>query len=634
MFLFIGKNEYTVEKRGMEIDDAVLTVTESDAAKIEWPLARGVIRFFWMVAVVVLILLASRVAYLNVIKGADYREAAARNSLRALVIPAPRGIIYDRFGKQLVYNAPSLDAVLIPADIPEDPTKVEEMKRLLLSTFVVEPELIEDIFQKLDRKSLQTLLIKARVSQEETLLFLNRSRELPGIGLYKTTERRYTDSLIFSHLLGYEGKIRKEELAAHPEYLLTDTIGKQGIEKSYEASLRGKHGFQQAEVDAFGRVTKELGIVQPTPGSDLILNIDADLQKKVFDSLQELLEKKGLKQAAAIALDPRSGAVRALVSLPSFDNNLFAQGISSAEYQNIINDPALPLFNRAVAGEYPPGSTIKPVLAAAALAEGVVNEHTEIESRGGISIGNFFFGDWKTHGFTDIRRAIAVSSDVFFYSIGGGYGNIQGLGMERMKKYENLFGYGNKTGIDMPGEADGLIPDPQWKQNVIGERWYIGDDYHAAIGQGFVTATPLQILNAVAAIANGGTLYVPKVASQIRSSDGTVTPVSREILRQNFISPDILHIVREGMRATIMDSQGTAQPLKTLEVAVAGKTGTAQFGSDKKTHGWFVSFAPYEDPSLAMIVLVEGQGEEGYNAVPVTKDVYEWYFSRPEVSGE
>lgn len=634
MFLFIGKNEYTVEKRGMEIDDAVLTVTESDAAKIEWPLARGVIRFFWMVAVVVLILLASRVAYLNVIEGADYREAAARNSLRALVIPAPRGIIYDRFGKQLVYNAPSLDAILIPADIPEDPTKVEEMKRLLLSTFVVEPELIEDIFQKLDRKSLQTLLIKARVSQEETLLFLNRSRELPGIGLYKTTERRYTDSLIFSHLLGYEGKIRKEELTAHPEYLLTDTIGKQGIEKSYETSLRGKHGFQQAEVDAFGRVTKELGIVQPTPGSDLILNIDADLQKKVFDSLQELLEKKGLKQAAAIALDPRSGAVRALVSLPSFDNNLFAQGISSAEYQNIINDPALPLFNRAVSGEYPPGSTIKPVLAAAALAEGVVNERTEIESRGGISIGNFFFGDWKTHGFTDIRRAIAVSSDVFFYSVGGGYGTTHGLGMERMKKYENLFGYGNKTGIDIPGEADGLIPDPQWKQDVIGERWYIGDDYHAAIGQGFVTATPLQILNAVAAIANGGTLYVPKVASQIRSSDGTVTPVSREILRQNFISPDILRIVREGMRATIMDSQGTAQPLKTLEVAVAGKTGTAQFGSDQKTHGWFVSFAPYENPSLAIIVLVEGQGEEGYNAVPVTKDVYEWYFSRPEISGE
>lgn len=618
----------------MEIDDAILTVTESDTAKIEWPLNRGVINFFWIIAMLVFAMLAARVAYLNVIKGADYRLTAERNSLRSLVIPAPRGIIYDRFGKQLVYNMPSIDVILIPADIPLDPIKEEEMKRLLLSTFSLESEALNGIFQKLDRRSLLPLLLKARVTQEEVLLFLSRSRELPGVSLYKTTERNYIDSLIFSHLLGYEGKIRKEELALHPDYLLTDTIGKQGIEKSYEASLRGKHGFHQAEVDAFGHVNKELGIVQPTPGGDLMLNVDSDLQKKLFDTLQELLDKRDLKQAAAVAIDPRSGAVRALVSLPSFDNNMFAHGISSKEYQVLINDPSLPLFNRAISGEYPPGSTIKPVMAAAALTEGVVNEHTEIESRGGISVGKFFFGDWKTHGFTDIRRAIAVSSDVYFYSVGGGYGSIPGLGMERMKKYENLFGYGSKTGIDVPGEASGFIPDPQWKKEKIGERWYIGDDYHASIGQGFVTATPLQVLSSIAAIANGGTLYAPKVVSQIRSSDGTVTPVPREIIRKNFISPDILRIVREGMRATIIDSQGTAQPLQALSVAVAGKTGTAQFGNDKKTHGWFVSFAPYENPTLAMIVLVEGQGEEGYNAVPVTKEVYEWYFSRPEVSNE
>lgn len=617
----------------MEIDDAVLTVTESDAAKIEWPLRRAVIRSFWGMAVIALSVLAVRIAYLNVILGAKYQQTAEENSLRSLVIPAPRGIIYDRFGKQLVYNTPSMDVIFTPADIPEDQLRQEEMMRLLSSTFVLDPGVLDELFRKFDRTSLQPLIIKERVSQEEALLFLSRSRDLPGISLYKTTKRHYTDSLIFSHLLGYEGKIRKEELELHPEYLLTDAIGKQGIEKSYEAFLRGKRGYQQAEVDALGQVKKELGSIQPTPGSDLILNIDADLQKKIFDSLQELLEKKDLKRAVAIALDPRSGAVRALVSLPSFDNNLFAEGISSEAYQGLINDPALPLFNRAVAGEYPPGSTIKPVLAVAALTEGVINESTQIESRGGISVGNFFFGDWKTHGFTDVRRAIAVSSDVFFYSIGGGYGSVPGLGMERMKKYENLFGYGNKTGIDVPGETDGLIPDPAWKQDVIGERWYIGDDYHAAIGQGFVLATPLQILNSIAAIANGGTLYVPRIVREIRSADGKTTVVDQMVIRKDFIRPDILEIAREGMRATIMDSQGTAQALRALPVAVAGKTGTAQFGNDKKTHGWFVSFAPYEDPSLAMIVLVEGQGEEGYNAVPVTKDVYEWYFSRPEILG-
>lgn len=629
MPLFVRKNEYTAKKRGMEIDDAVLTITERDAAKLEWPINRAVIKIFLFVAFAAFLALISRVVYLNVIKGSYYDELARRNSLRALVIPAPRGIIYDRFGKQLVHNTPRMDVILIPADIPNDPTKEEEIKNLLLSTFVLESETVNNIFQNLNRKTLAPLLIKERVSQEETLLFLSRSRELPGIRLYKTTERNYTDSLIFSHILGYEGKIRKEELADHPEYLMTDSIGKQGIEKSYEAFLRGEHGSEQVEVDALGFVKKELGVVEPVSGSDLILNIDADLQKKMFDSLRELLERKNLKQAAAIALDPRDGAVRALVSLPSFDNNLFARGISLNEYQAIINDPSLPLFNRAISGEYPPGSTIKPVLAAAALAEGVVNERTEIESRGGISVGNFFFGDWKAHGFTDIKRAIAVSSDVFFYSVGGGYGSTQGLGMERMKKYENLFGYGEKAGIDIMGESDGLIPDPEWKQNKIGERWYIGDDYHAAIGQGFVTATPLQILNAVAAIANGGTLYKPKIVSQVRSANGIVIPVSREVIRKDFINQDILRIVREGMRATVADSRGTAQSLNALSVAVAGKTGTAQFGADNKTHGWFVSFAPYENPSLAMIVLVEGQGEEGYNAVPVTKDVYDWHFSRP-----
>lgn len=628
MGIFIRKGIFLHRKGGIEIDDAVLTVTEKDAAKMEWPLNRNVSLWFFFGMFLLLIVLGGRVFYLSVIKGSEYRAIALRNSLRAVIIPAPRGIMYDISGKSLVHNVPSMDVVLIPADVPEDREKQEAMKRLLGVTFSLDETVLNEAFEKIDQRSTLPVLLKERISQEETLLFLSRSRDLPGASLYKTTQRNYVDSLIFSHILGYEGKIRKEELAAHPDYLLTDSIGKQGIEKSYESALRGKHGFQRVEVDAFGQVKKDLGMVQPTPGQDLILNIDADLQKKLFDSLQEILEKNSLKRAAAVALDPRSGAVRALVSLPSFDNNLFASGISGDEYRNLINDPSEPLFNRVVSGEYPPGSTIKPVLAAAALTEGVVDEHTQIESRGGISIGNFFFGDWKAHGFTDIRRAIAVSSDVFFYTVGGGYGNIRGLGMDRMKKYEELFGYGEKTGIDLLGEAEGLIPDAAWKQEKIGERWYIGDDYHAAIGQGFVTATPLQVLNSVAAIANGGTLYSPQIVSQIRASDGKVTALQPKIIRQGFVSPDILRIVREGMRETI--TEGTAQPLKDLPVAVAGKTGTAQFGSNNQTHGWFVSFAPYEDPKLAMIVLVEGQGEEGYNAVPVTKEVYQWYFSRED----
>ncbi len=626
MGLFIRKGIFLHKRGGIEIDDAVLTVTEKDAVKMEWPLNRALSLLFLFIMLGTLGVLGGRVFYLSVIKGEDYRAVALRNSLRALIIPAPRGIMYDVFGKPLVRNVPSVDMVLIPADMPVNQEDREALQSVLRSTFTLDEAVLNESFEKKDQKSTLPIPIKERMTQEETLLYLSRSHDLPGVALYKTTQRSYTDSLIFSHVLGYEGKIRKEELIAHPDYLFTDSIGKQGLEKSYESVLRGVHGFKRVEVDAFGKVKKELGVVQPTPGQDLILNIDADLQKKMFDSLQTILEKNDLKRAAAVAIDPRNGAVRALISLPSFDNNLFAGGISGEDYSKLISDPSEPLFNRVVAGEYPPGSTIKPVLAAAALAEGVVDEHTQIESRGGISIGKFFFGDWKVHGFTDIRRAIAVSSDVFFYSIGGGYGSIEGLGMNRMKRYEELFGYGAETGIDLNGEVDGLLPDAAWKQKKIGERWYIGDDYHAAIGQGFVTATPLQVLNSIVAIANGGTLYRPHIVSQIRSADGKVTSVPSEIIRQDFISQDILRIVREGMRETV--TEGTAQPLKDLPVAVAGKTGTAQFGTADKTHGWFVSFAPYEAPELAMIVLVEGQGEEGYNAVPVTKDVYQWYFSR------
>lgn len=246
------------------------------------------------------------------------------------------------------------------------------------------------------------------------------------------------------------------------------------------------------------------------------------------------------------------------------------------------------------------------------------------ESRGGISIGKFFFGDWKAHGFTDIRRAIAVSSDVYFYSVGGGYGGIPGLGMRRMKAYEEFFGYGKETGIDIPGEANGFLPDPDWKQERFGERWYIGDYYNSAIGQGFVTATPLQILNSIVTIANGGILREPRVASHVRDASGKLSPLEAPIVRKDFIDEGILRIMREGMRETV--TEGTAQLLKEAPVPVAGKTGTAQFGTGKDTHGWFVSFAPYDKPEIALIVLVEGQGEEGYNAVPVTDEVYRWYF--------
>jgi penicillin-binding protein 2 len=622
MKLFI-RNLVHPSRRGREIDDAVLTVTEEDAARLEWPLSKWWFRSIWWLSFFVLTLLAGRVFILNTVQGKKYQDMAERNSLRMITIPAPRGIIYDRSGQALVENIPTLDLAVVPSDLPrEEETRIREQE-LLRSVIDIDQETASSVFGSKVSLTLP-LLLKSGLTQEEMLIFLGRQADFPGVVLMKSAERQYKDGAIFSHLIGYEGKIRQQELDMYPEYGLSDMIGKEGIEKSYESSLRGQNGADRVEVDALGKIKKELGSTQPVPGNDIILHIDAGLQKKVFDSLSALLEAKSLKRAAAVAMDPRTGGVLALVSLPSYDNNLFSGGIDQKHYEELLADDARPLFDRAVSGEYPPGSTIKPVIAAAALAEGVVNEHTEIESRGGISIGKFFFGDWKAHGFTDIRRAIAVSSDVYFYSVGGGYGSVPGLGMRRMKAYEEFFGYGKKTGIDIPGEADGFLPDPDWKQRRFGERWYIGDDYHAAIGQGFVTATPLQILNSIATIGNGGILREPRLVSHIRDASGKLSPVESPVVRRDFVDANILRIVREGMRETV--TEGTAQPLRDLPVTVAGKTGTAQFGTGKDTHGWFVSFAPYEKPEIALIVLVEGQGEEGYNAVPVTKEVYQWYF--------
>ena len=622
MKLFI-RNIVHPSRRGREIDDAVLTVTEEDAARLEWPLSKGWFRSIWWLSFLVLAVLAGRVFVLNTVQGEKYQGMSERNSLRMLTIPAPRGIIYDRTGQALVQNIPTLDLAVVPSDLPrEEGDRVRE-RELLRSIIDIDQEVASSVFGAKGNTA-SPVLLKSRLTQEEMLIFLSRQADFPGVVLMRSAEREYRDGTIFSHLIGYEGKIRQQELDDYPEYGLSDMIGKEGIEKSYESFLRGKNGADRVEVDALGKIKKELGSVQPVPGNDIILHIDAELQKKIFDSLSMLLETKNLKRAAAVAMNPETGGVLALVSLPSYDNNLFSGGIDQKHYEELLMDDARPLFNRAVSGEYPPGSTIKPVVAAAALAEGVVNEHTEIESRGGISIGKFFFGDWKAHGFTDIRRAIAVSSDVYFYSVGGGYGSVPGLGMRRMKVYEEFFGYGKKTGIDIPGEADGFLPDPDWKQRRFGERWYIGDDYHAAIGQGFVTATPLQVLNSIATIGNGGILREPRLVSHIRDASGKLSPVESPVVRRDFVDANILRIVREGMRETV--TEGTAQPLRDLPVAVAGKTGTAQFGTGKDTHGWFVSFAPYEKPEIALIVLVEGQGEEGYNAVPVTKEVYQWYF--------
>lgn len=610
---------------GMEIEDYLLTATEKETTKMERGLEKKWLDYLWWMIVFFVFALSARVVFLTVIKGSYYQDISRGNSIRSIVIKAPRGRIFDRSGVPLVSNIPSVDAIIVPADLPKEDGKVKEISQVLSSILGMNQADIQIRLENSKTESPGTLLLKENISQDESLSILEKGSNLPGISIEKTAIRQYADAQIFSHILGYEGKIEQKELSNDKSYMLTDYIGKQGIEKSYESNLRGIHGANQVEVDSMGNAKREIGVVNPKAGSDLTLNIDAGLQKKIYDSISNILEKTGTKTAAAVAIDPRTGGVLALVNVPSYDNNLFAKKISAEDYSTLIKDPNKPLFNRAVSGEYPPGSTIKPAIASAALSEKTITASTIIDGLGGVlRIGGFSFGDWKAHGPSEVRTAIAQSNDIFFYTIGGGYGNIQGLGMDTMKKYYNFFGFGQPTGIDIGGEASGFIPSEQWKLDKLGEKWYIGNSYHASIGQGYVTATPLQLANYVAAVANGGTLYKPHIVARIKRSTGEIESISPEKIRSGFVSADVLKVVQEGMRKTVTD--GTAQTLKDLPIAVAGKTGTAQFGTTGQTHGWFVSYAPYDDPQIAMAVLVEGGGEGHSSALPITQEVLQWYF--------
>lgn len=613
-------------KKGIEIEDSILTVTQNEKAQLETPFEKKRLTIVWRLIILFIIFLGGRVFYMEFFKGDYYFDVAKNNRIRQIIIKAPRGVIMDKFGKTLAGNAPSIDAVIMPSDLPQGRDERNRIAETLSSVLDINLKDTETIINDQDKKMLDPVLLKENISQDQALILTEKAQFLPGVVLDRTAVRNYADSVIVAPIMGYDGKITEKEMAENEGYLMTDYIGKTGIEKSYEKELRGVYGAKQIEIDSQGNIKRNIATIDPQPGSDLVLNIDKDLQKKIYDSLSAILEKTQTKTAAVVAIDPRNGAILAMISLPSYDNNLFAQGISGEDYNNIINNKDLPLLNRVTSGEYPPGSTLKPAVAAAALMEGTIDESTVLNCPGSINIGSWAFRDWKTHGGgINVKKAIAESCDVFFYAVGGGYGNITGLGMSRMKKYENLFGLGSPTGVDLPNESKGFIPDENWKLNKLGEKWYIGDSYHCAIGQGFVTATPLQLANYIAAIANGGTLYSPRIVNRVKKADGQEEVIASPVIRKNFISQKILNIIRDGMRQTI--TSGTAQSLNSLPIEAAGKTGTAQYGSDGKTHAWFVSFAPYDNPTIAMAVLVEGGGEGSSSAVPVTRDVYQWYFS-------
>jgi penicillin-binding protein 2 len=584
---------------------------------------------FWIIFNLVFLIIVGRVFYLQVFKGDYYRKVAENNRIKNIEIKAPRGLIVDMNGEILASNVPSFDLIFYPNEIPKNQTEREKIYSKLGKEFDLNDNTIKAMIEGVGLEDSKKYLLKEDIDYEKALILIEKLKSFPGIYLEKTARRKYEKGEALSSILGYAGKINQTETEDNPDYSLNDYIGKNGLELTYEELLKGKHGIIKMEVNSDGSVKEELGVVPPITGNKLILNIDADLQQKGYDILGEILEvNEQATGASIVAINPKNGSVRALVSYPSYDNNLFAEGIGNDDYNKLVNDPRKPLVDKSISGSYPPGSVYKPILAAIGLEEGIVNPDTTLNCTGSISVGSWVFRDWKTHGLTDLNKAIAESCNLYFYAIGGGWGNTEGLGVSRMSKYSKYFGLGTILGIDIPSEASGTLPNSEWKFKNIGDKWYIGDSYHMSIGQGFMSTTPLQIAVATSVIANGGVLYQPQIVDKSVDYNNHEMDIKPKIIRNNFIEKENLEKVRVAMRETVINGSGAR--LADMKTEVAGKTGTAQFGILEKTHSWFVSFAPFDDPEIVTAVLIESGGEGHDWAVPATEQFLRKYFEEQE----
>lgn len=568
-----------------------------------------------------------RAAQLQVWQGNAFFAQAEGNRIREEVIPADRGRILDRSGVELVRNVPAFSLWLDRTSIEDDADYVvllDVLARLL------EEETHSLHNAILDDDGFGDEILLTHDMPNAAALEVLASPDLYPMLRVEAGERRFYDtptSNTLASLLGYTGVMNEAEYEELKEigYRQNELIGKTGLEQSYEQLLRGFPGERRVEVDAIGRPQSILERRDAVDGATLTLHIDAALQSFIEQRLANLESRTDVRNASVIVMDPRDGAVRALVSYPGFDSNVFTGTIDAESYQALLEDPARPLFTRALSGQFPSGSTFKAIVAAAALDGGVINEHTSVLSSGGIRIGQFFFPDWKAggHGVVDVHKALAESVNTFFYMVGGGFREFEGLGLDPMMSMAADFGLGEPLGIDVPHEASGFLPSVEWKNEVKEEPWYIGDTYHVAIGQGDILVTPLQVAAFTTVFANGGTLYQPQVVDQYETQ-GRIQDVSPRVLHDRPASPEAVEIVRQGLRQTV--TQGSGRRLNSLSIPAAGKTGTAQWHSERENHAWFTGFAPYNNPELVVTVLVEEGGEGSAVAVPLAYDIFDWWF--------
>jgi penicillin-binding protein 2 len=558
---------------------------------------------------------------LQVVHGDHYSNLAENNRVRLIRVPSSRGIIYDRKGEVLVTSQPSFDLSLIPEDSPD-------MDRAILNLagqIGIPPAEIEGkVAESKGIPPYGGIIVRRDLGWEEVARIEARQIELPGVHLFVFPRRSYPYGSIAAHMIGYTGEVTQSGLRRlkGEDYRMGDEVGLFGIEKSWEAFLRGEPGGQQIEVDALGRRLRVLHEVPEVPGYNLVLTVDRDLQLKAE-------EKLAGKEGAIVVLDVNDGSLLAMASSPSFDPNHFARGLSSGEWEKLRGNRLNPMTNRAVQGQYPPGSTFKIIMAAAALEEGVIDPTTKFYDSGGLAFGNRVFRCWKPggHGWVDLHKAIVQSCDVYFYHVG------QRLGVDRIARYARAFGLNQKTGIALDHEKAGLVPDSGWKKSQFRQPWFPGETLSVAIGQGYLVVTPIQMAVMMAAVANGGTLYRPWYVRRVETHDGIeIRRYQPEVLGGLPIQKSTLEILHRALGDVVESGVGTGGAARVEGVRVAGKTGTAQViqgrGQSYQTrdHAWFVAFAPLEKPEVALAVVVEHGGHGGTAAAPVAREILKEYF--------
>lgn len=598
-----------------------------------------------LVIILIFVILLSRASYLQLVRGDYYYELSEGNRISVRPINAPRGRIYDKRGEIIVSNRLSYNLYLMQNEIPPAGSVQEIINELSNISSLAESRLMLNYNNSEVNTAVEPILLARHLTKEDMVIIAENKDILPGLLVKESSMRDYIYPEKLVHTTGYIGEINKEELISFNEkgynYRGGDFVGKGGLEKEYEFYLNGKRGAEQIEVNSRGEKIKTIGIKNPEAGSDLILNINFSLQKAVEKLLEENYNE--LKRLAvddeerptptgisAVVMDIDTGGILTAVSLPDYDLNLFAKGISNSDYQELLNDPLRPMINRSTMTAVPPGSIFKLVTGTAAMKELGVRANTSFyDSDGTFYIPNWSrpFRNWNPvgEGKLDFVKAIARSNNVVFYELG--YELYKEYRGEKLAEYAHKYGLGTKTNIDLPSEKSGLVPDDSWKRSNLNQGWYPGDSVNLSIGQGSLLTTPVQIVSLISTVAADGLSYKPQIVKEIRGADGEIIESFEPKIRINLkdeIDSSVFSALKQGMHDVVNKSYGTAsRHFRDFPITAAGKTGTAQTGG--ANHGWFGGFAPYEEAQIAVVVFIENGGSSAYS-VPIAREIMEYYF--------